>query len=616
MMKFRYFPILAVILLWLSCAPQVLAEEPGSTLPLIFTALEIEADEDSGRTACLWVLENPTDVPWSGELPLPFLSAGFRKESLTVSASAPCRATDSGTLRCGIPPRGSLAVRYEYRTETSLVHARVIALDLTAAPFSSFSEIGRLTVSLTLREEDLPLVKKLAPLNWSLDGQTVRWEFTDLKPDELLPRLFLEKTTWRGLRGSRDFDPNEVQLFVLEHIGDWFRDGIPLPEHPGDYYRVINLLTENEAKDENDEGWWSRRSDLSENTPDILRAADHLILREIFRGHITGTDADSLLQMLVDPTQLNPLTAELLRRHLYGDRLYRVVIGCGMDASLENTQVYHGWMDNLTSADARKYVRIPSGFSYYKHRPESLITRWTELPYSDSRTPGVLRDYLDAVEADLYAEQFLADDRDGRFPLYHYTAPDFTMDRYYNSYYGLIPGGSLSKEAVDSVLEALIEDGHYYSDSTLCTVPWDDPVLAGIGIPCLVQFSSLVILQQLEPEPGPDTEYKPFCWHLSGYLDAPCGLDLYLELLESPALAADRAARLEKQAEREEILRTRIEAAAGQTLLPAPLLHPLLPQAAPRFAAWLAQGGARSGEAAPCRAFALAENAGPAPLSH
>ncbi|MBQ6075578.1 MAG: hypothetical protein IJK86_05410 [Lachnospiraceae bacterium] len=616
MMKIRHFLILMFLMIAMLCpgfASRAAAQEQGAACP-DFLELDVQADEASGQVDCVWMLENPSDTPWAGELALPVLSTGYREESLEVSASAACFYTGGGRLRCRIEAGEVLTVRYRYQSTASLVHARIIALDLTAEPFSRFPQIGHLRFAFTLREEEMPLVREISPINWTFEDNVISVELFRFTPSRLLPRIYVEKETFRDLKSERAATPNEVQRIVLSRYPEWFEDGLPPWGRDENIYDLFARMLEDDlGRRSLHYEPWELYEKLLENDLIYNHMFCYLLLREVESGRFTKEQEERAGWTIRGGLSL--LGVELMRQRLYGDEMYRLVVDFVQEEALRNVPLYYWFSEelfgppSLKASDQDRLLAVKprggGGGAAYE------LFRIMVLPASSSFSAEELADLLTAVGADLYLQQRILDAREEPYPK-HQTGDENYPEYEYVSYFAVTPDAILTEEVFRNTIGRMMNDEWLQDYYMPCLLTRPDPLLSSLPVPCAVQYTGAVTMQYTDEAPDGPGRY-PFFHNFDefSYQSPRLGKALLKELVKEPSVAARKKARQEEERQQLAPLLDRIRAQSTTVDRFYPALS-FTPSAGPparlriRWQRWAAQEAAvseRDPAAAPCAAY-------------
>ena len=166
-----------------------LTEASGSREAWSVLSFTADVNEVSNEVESTLILENTGNETVTADLKLPRVSAGIQKGSLQVTASGNALRLTEDELRLTLEPGKNTVLSYRYLTKDPLIHARVIGMDFKTLVFREGGRIGHFRISVTLREEDLPLVEEVFPVNFTLEEKTVSVELFDVSPSSLLDRF-------------------------------------------------------------------------------------------------------------------------------------------------------------------------------------------------------------------------------------------------------------------------------------------------------------------------------------------------------------------------------------------------------------------------------------------
>lgn len=611
------------LLAWLLCAAllPVRGEEMPAPGGLSLLSFEIHIDEATDQIRGSFCIENESPQPWQGEIPLPLLSTGILPGSLSLETGSLAFLKDEKSLFCQIPAGGHINLWFRYQSAQPLIHARIIALDLQSSFFMLFSQVQHLLCSLTLREEDIPLVKEIYPGIWDFEENTIEIRLSRFKPSPLLSRIYVEKETYRNLKGSRDQTPTRVEEYILSHYSQWFAEGIPLPDNIENIYDVFNRMLDKKDTPRARElaNWWEDYQSLIENNSVYSRLVHYLVIREAVRGNLAEEPAQRILgQLGFAGDSLGPLGSHLLQTHLYGNtEMYRLAVGFDAAKSLKNSQVYlYVPVSSTIEIDGTIYPfndsvlksfspdKIPLIRPAYNISPGFNGFRVQNLPASLNPSPEELDNYLHALQADFYVQMRVMDARSTALPMNEYREG---FSEKYTAYFTRVLGGLISEEGFQAAAEKEEEEsgvpGYYrcYADEQA------DEALSALSLPSLIHYRGAVVLK--EDPVGTLKGEQPFYEYFSdfSYGSSRYGITFYKKLLETDGITAWRQQREAEETARmaalEEKVRTYQEDALWREALTLPAWSS--DRLAARFRLWEESSLSDMDDltAAPCAAF-------------
>ncbi|MBP3728926.1 MAG: hypothetical protein J6H18_01490 [Lachnospiraceae bacterium] len=586
----KIFLLSAVFLLGLFFSLPVRGEGISPSQGLSLLAFESRIEEVSGTVQSSFLIENSSDTPWQGGLPLPILSTGALPGSLSVQAGSSALLIEERVLLCQIPAGDCLQVSYQYQSAAPLIHARILLQDLTDGFFSLFPCIEEFSLSLSLRENDIPLVKEIFPLSWDFSDNTIRISFSGIIPGPLLSSVYVEKESYRDLKSGREGETEltAVEQFLLSHCSSWFAEGLSLPEQPQDIYTIFNhmLGKKNTPGARDREDWWSDYQNLVNSNPAFLRLVHYLILREYLRGNLHSPEILDCFYSL--PNSLDPISSNLLCRFQTGEAPCRLVVGYDMDKALEDIPVYYYStdyfqtieIDGVTYPVSNTSLKTAFPRSLLRTRPDSMICgemfgfRVQELNPYLSFSPEELENYLYAVEADLYVQQRFIDARQDQLPQY---TDEQGNPQLFAAFFTLVQEAPISVEVFREIISAKCGDiPNVYSAWHMDANP-EDP-LSRLSLPCLIHYIGGVVLQE---DPLHSLEgILPFFRTLRefSYLSQNYGMSLYRDLLREESLALWRLQNQSERRARQEALREKARAVSDAgSMKRVPSLSPQFP---------------------------------------
>ncbi len=538
--------------------------ESGEGLSVLSCSVRIE--EESGLVETELLLENTGSSSLEKELLLPRISAGIREGSLFLEASGETERTAEDRLWLRIPARETLWIRYRYTAAENLVNAGAIGLDLTQEPFSEGQKIGRLLFSLTLREEDIPLVREIRPQNWRFDGRSVSLELRDFRPSQLLDRLVVAKDSYRNLKGSREYEPTEEQLYVLDHCRQWFREGLDAdpglwPEYRSSYlYCLLNELSADQAYLHGGNARKLQKS-LRQGSDSYQHILEYLAVRELLRSE----EALALLRERTDRVMLGagepeadlaPLTRELLRQALFGTELHLFTVQPVSEPALAGVHLCRyrllnegtGAHDYPAITETEALTSRPTSWYQAECFFWALPYRTVVLPRDRVFGAEELEDFLAATDSEVFVRQKLLDAR-GREPDLSFGNEELGVALY------ALPEGAALTEREWTEAAGSVPDRWPHRRILL---KGEDPLLGALPIPAFIHYAGIVT------EKKGRTLLEVFS--LGSYLSREGGVSLYARIAGSEAgqqLLKKREAARRTEAEETD---RKIRAAAALTL--------------------------------------------------
>ncbi|MBQ3791768.1 MAG: hypothetical protein II797_01565, partial [Clostridia bacterium] len=485
---------------------------------LSFTA---EADEVSNEVESTLILENTGNASVSATVKLPRLSAGIQKGSLDLYASEDVLRLSEGEVFLTVAPKKTLTLTYLYRTKEPLVQSRAIGVDFKSLLFSESGTIGHFSVSITLREEDLPLVSEVFPINYTLEETTVSVELFDIRPNALLNRFYLTKETYRNLKSGREYELNEPQQFVLDHYREWFRDGLGEAGRYGRESSFYKAMYPDSTPRSDEEPVYTLYRQLAEGTEAFRQIFLYLYLRDEIRK---ANDTGRLAGMLSADYPVWPLVAEIARQRLFGDELHLFGIGYEKEPSLGDHLLYvKQALDDYGQKVETFYVREeeiltarPSWIETILSDPIHLTFRVSKLGVQQVQDAEAIESYLEAIGAEGFVKQKLLDNRDGRY------RTDIIWGN--GTYYSAASSGNLTAEDLQNAY--YYEDFKYqYGDLEGFSV--EDPVLSSLSLPAFTHYIGAV-----------EEDYRVRTSQMPGYLGRYFGLEYYEQVIRGAAAQA------------------------------------------------------------------------------
>ena len=592
------------LLAWLLCAAllPVQGEEMPAPGGLSLLSFEIHIDEATDQIRGSFCIENESPLPWQGEIPLPLFSTGILPGSLSLETGSLALLKNEKSLFCQIPAGGHINLWFRYQSAQPLIHSRIIALDLQSGFFKLFSQVQHLLFTLTLREEDIPLVKDIYPGIWDFEENTIEIRLSLFKPSPLLPRIYVEKETYRNLKGSRDQTPTRIEEYILSHYSQWFAEGIPLPDRIEFIQDIFNHMLGKKDTPHARElaNWWEDYNKLGDNNLVYARLVNYLVIREAVRGNLAEDLGRSILErMNYDSGRLGPLSSKLLQTHLYGNtEMYRLAVGFDAAKSLQSSLVYFyvpfsttieidGTSYPFNDSVLKSYTpdELPIIQPAYIIPPELNGFRIQTLPASLTLSPEELDNYLYALQADFYVQLRVMDSRSTALPMNEYREG---FSEKYTAYFTRVLGGLISEEGFQAAAEQQAEEsgvpGYYrcYGDEQT------DENLSVISFPSIIHYRGTVVLK--EDPAGTLKGEQPFFEYFPdpSYASRLYGISFYKKLLEGDQVKAWRQQREAEETARMAALEEKVRTYHEDALWRKALTLPAWPSArlAARFRLW------------------------------
>ena len=523
------FLIFAAAVVFAAMGRKAEASFGASPEGVILENLEIRGDEETDRVESSLILVNSSKEVWEAEIALPLLSGGFAPGSLVLWASEPFLRTGEDRLRLHLEPGGSLRLQYSYQPAQPLDRRRVIGLDLEQ-PLLKELPVNRLYFSLSLREEDLPLVKEIAPANWVLEGQSISIELFQPSPGPLLNRIYVEKETMRDLKGSREREIAESQRLVMKYYRDWLKHVKALPiETP--ISQVFLLMCGREDLVDSPEGHALFYAGLGSYNG-YRSLLDYCILKQALREDLSGSQRSALADSMYF-YDMWPVNRELLRRITRTEPLYHLAVSYELNQSLAGADLYRKEMEYLLAR--------PGGIAFGEW-PEDLFFRVSVIGPDTPRDQESLKAFLETVGAEMLVRQKILDNRRGT--LYEKPADEYGSIRSISHVYGT---DGLDLEQLKAFVEAAWHIA--YRRPPIIKNP---PLKELLPIPSLIHYTGEVATSP------PDGRYYYHYYDLGHYRAYMAGLEFYRRILTSPDIEEqNRIYRESLEKERQE-LRDRI----------------------------------------------------------
>ena len=504
--------------------------ESGRQEDLSVLDCDIQIDEASDTVETRLILENTGSETVRLNYTLPLISAGVKPGTLQLSASDEAERTSESEVYFSLKPQGSIVFSYSYQTKNSLTHAGAVGVDLTKLIFGKSGRIGHISVAVDMKEEDLPLIDEIFPVNYRVDGCRISVELYDFAPSALLNRFYIAKETYRNLKGGRDYEPNSEQQTVLDNYRKWFREGIgvgvPEPEGGGAPRMFAEMIG---AKITAGPAYLQRYMEhfgrLAEGNTHFQRIVSYLILREMIRLE-AGSELIASFFSGDMTDSMGPAVRELLRQAVYGDKLYTVAVGLTSEPALAGVTLHKAQripgpeehFEWVPAAEISLLAAEPYGFYHVKYQKEYSLFRTVVIRDTARYGDEELRAYLEAVGADVFARQMLLDDREDQVEK------------------NVPKGGPLN---AGDLLEAhQLTETSYFSISVS---EREDALAASLSVPAFTHY-----IGSISQEDG-EAHFEAFLG-AEGYLSAMTGLQYYRFIADCEKALALRQAAQEKRA--------------------------------------------------------------------
>ena len=484
------FPALLASFLWGLFLPVKVQAESAEDL---YTAeYTLTVDEALSHVEANLVLVNRGGSLLRAEVPLPVLSNGIKAETLSLKASKEVLLSEDLRLYPELGPDEILTLSYSYDTAASLVNATAIAADFRELVHREGGRIGHFRIDLRLLERDIPLVQDIVPANYTLRDSLLSLELYDFAVSNLAPSFCLTKESWRGLLGSREYDPNEEQRRFLNKAEEAFKDPDAIRlnlEEAVDPYPLYGQFMGLSDKDQATEAYIQ----LIEGTYSFSNIFSYLTAREIRKEKGTGIgdkyDVLSLL-FLRYTTKRPPLLEEYIRQILYDGSPVMTAVLFSREPTLEGATLCttktggDDWSRvEFTPGDELAIVRtVPIGFNYAGFWPDAYRFRHILISEDTGFSPGELSDYLLAIGAEVLIRQMLLDNRDGKW--------DYMMEKDGDTVfypYGLFSCTSSGNLSRDTLYEAIYDTSSYMQNS-FKVFERDDPLLSELPVPGFTRY--------------------------------------------------------------------------------------------------------------------------------
>lgn len=124
-----------------------------------------------------------------------------------------------------IPAGEAKKIDITYTTENSLRNAKIIKYSLEN---SKWNTIKCFKSTISLPEEDIPLVNGMYPQCYTFENNSIGVEYYDFKVNALTNNVILKKDTYQDLLYGREANLTEYQEKVLKNAREWLNNGIEL----------------------------------------------------------------------------------------------------------------------------------------------------------------------------------------------------------------------------------------------------------------------------------------------------------------------------------------------------------------------------------------------------
>ncbi len=496
----------------LQTAAQNLSES-GRREDLHTLSFELTLDEETDEAESRWILENRGEETVETVLALPLCSAGVKAGSLELFSDAEAVRTAEEKIFVKLVPQSAAVFSYRYRTKSPLIHAGTIAFDFTQLVFAEGDQVDRALISVRIREEDVPLVQEIFPFNYRVEDGRISVELFCFKPEPFLKRFWISKETWRNLKGSRDYETNESQQFLLAHYREWFRNGFGVSPEDMETKPVQQLFAElmGQTIDENEPLYlqpaWNCYGVLPDNNAVYQNVFDWLYIRELMRVKQIASAEQFREEKLSDLLRQNGIKlclygygavlADLFRQFCYNKEPAYYVIELAKEPSLEGVRLYRqhaveSFGDVFESTPASEEALLKAEPAAYYTRiseKEGLLYRTSTLP-AGPYDAADLQNYLDAVGAEILIQKRLLDDRDDRLNsawLEKEKKSNYTY-RYPMICFGLSSGGPISRKELEDRLELKFFNVDHE------VLLREDPVLSALDLPSIMLYTGRIFL--------------------------------------------------------------------------------------------------------------------------
>ncbi|MBP5255004.1 MAG: hypothetical protein J6Z23_06470 [Lachnospiraceae bacterium] len=456
-----------------------------------YIARPAEAEKDPSSGDPDETGEEPADVP-EGTVSAAYMRIAHGPLTGGEGEDAAAGFSLEGTMAAAELPAGAvLVLEYRCETDTALRNARTAGVDLSQFDWAGGGSIGRVFYSLKLREEDIPLVYRVFPVNYRFEDRTVSVELFEVRPSRLLDRIYIAKDTYRDLKSSREYEPNAEQLFVLAQHKEWFEHGLGItdiaPFADAFWYfnaSVFETLAGNGGS-EDDLSFYM----LRENTDACERVFSYLVWRDLVWPALkTGEmDGDTVLNMVSD---LPLLARDEVNEAFSGPAPSVYSVLYAPEESLADALLYarsYEWVDGseeivFTRCDELSVIKaVGEGmYNIYNYpRADLYAIRADLMPDGDYSTEE-LQAYLDAIGSQVLVKQVILDNRYGAYNSY--------MDQYgymKPGYFSAGWGGTYTAYDLQQAINRYEDEWYVTQVQVLYR---EDPQLDALEIPAFIQY--------------------------------------------------------------------------------------------------------------------------------
>ena len=397
---------------------------------------EVQIDESRGEVNSRLLLENTGEMTVRGTLSLPLFSGGMKKNSLKLEKKGEGEASP-GSLEevlLTLPPGESLLLTYSYESGRDLAQASLIGFDLRSLCFRDGAGIGRVSFSILMAEEDLPLVKDIRPINWTLDKQTLSLKLYDVAPSPLLDRIYVEKETYRNLKSQTfmkyeyeqetgsvlvEEETPELVKTILSSYRRWFQEGIGDESFPRDVELLFAKMCGYDISKTQDmfPPWYGDYQSLSyyENQG-YKNLVVYLILREMGKQSLDQKSAFSMCAGLLQGSNhrknaaIWPVNRELIRQMLFPEELQLICVCTAREPSLAGVDLYEAKDPEFGGGELRPVkeedllLMVPGLYSLACCEPSFTAWRADVMGEITGTDPEVFRTYLRGSEIQLLVQ--------------------------------------------------------------------------------------------------------------------------------------------------------------------------------------------------------------------
>ncbi|MBO4411072.1 MAG: hypothetical protein J5794_02675, partial [Lachnospiraceae bacterium] len=461
--------------------------ETGDPASLKLLECRLKIREESSVVFTDLLVKNTGGQDLTACLALPTLLNSIRKDTLKVTDASAGVPIYGGKLYVTIPEGEALAVSYSYQTSVSLTNAGAIGMDFKKLLFDPNGRVGHFSAEVELTPISVPLVTEVSPVNFVFDGKSVFLELWDFAPNTLLNRFYIAKETLRNYSGSRDYELNETEQFVLKNLRRWYREGIS-PD------ATVNSLLDSAGNYFVGRDWlWQ--------SPALFDAMEHLILTTKLEAGILSREAIWERLSSAGNDRLSLLTRDLLHGVYYGEAPAVAIVQYTPEESLSGVQLYGPKTYEYTDENGifqEKILELPitemgilrddtssdPGFSFPL---SSANLHVASIRFLGQYSEEELRDYLDVIGASLFVKSMLLDNRDGKWGAYCEQKPGTENGFYYRSGYASVPAGAVyTAEDLKEVCKSFPGAGSF------TVFEREDPLLESLRIPALTQYYGAV----------------------------------------------------------------------------------------------------------------------------